>query len=257
MRPTVTVIMNCLNGSRYLMEALNSVYAQTYPDWEIIFWDDASTDHSAAMARSYSSKLRYFKGPGGTPLGESRNLAFAQAQGQYLAILDCDDHWEPDKLLRQVGFLEKHPYVGLVASDCWIMDADGTRDGTLFGRVPFPDGDPDRALLCGRNFLASPTLLMRTNLVRTAGGCTPTYRYAELFDLCVRLSKAFLIDALELPLASYRIHAGNRGGTGCVGMTEEVLDVLRRHRPGAPVGQYVREAVLRARLGWQRLVGMA
>ena len=253
MRPTVSVIMNCLNGSRYLMEALNSVYAQTYPDWEIIFWDDASTDSSAALARSYGAKLRYFKGPGGLPLGESRNLAFSQAQGQYLAILDCDDSWEPDKLLRQVVCMEKHPFVGLLASDCWIMDAEGVRDGTFFGRVPFPDGDPYRALLTGRNFLASPTLLMRTPLARLSGGCPPTYHYAELFDLCVRVADAWPIAALDASLASYRIHDGNRGGTGCVGMTREVLDVMRRHRLGAPWAQSVREGLLWARYGWQTL----
>jgi len=58
---TVSVIMNCLNYSKYLREAIDSVYVQTYKDWEIIFWDNASTDNSAEIARSYDRRLRYFR----------------------------------------------------------------------------------------------------------------------------------------------------------------------------------------------------
>src|SRR5438445_5087534 len=136
-RPAVSVIMNCLNGAPYLTEALQSVFAQTFTDWEVIFWDDASTDCSAAIARSFGEKVRYFKGPGGQPLGASRNLAFGQAEGRYLAILDTDDTWEASKLMRQVAFLEKHPEIDLLASDCWHIDASGARNGTHFGKFPF------------------------------------------------------------------------------------------------------------------------
>ena len=249
MRPTVSVIMNCLNGVRYLSEALDSVYAQTFPDWEIIFWDDGSTDFSAALARSYGAKLRYFRGPGGCPLGESRNLAFAQAEGTYLAMLDVDDTWEREKLMRQVGYLDMHPETALLATDCWFIDAHGHRGGTFLGRTPFPDGDPYRALLTGSNFLASPTLMFRGNAFR----CLSSYHYAELFDLCVQIAKYYPIAALPQILASYRVHPGNRGGTGCLGMTREVLDVMKRNRSGAPINQHVREWLLSARYGWQAI----
>ena len=248
-RPTVSVIMNCLNGARYLAAALDSVYAQTFPDWEIIFWDDGSTDFSAALARSYGAKLRYFRGPGNTPLGQARNLAFQQSEGRYLAILDVDDTWEREKLMRQVDYMEKHETVALVATDCWFMDAAGHRGGTFFGRTPFPDGDPYRALLTGSNFLASPTLMFRIPVVL----CQSDLRYAELFDLCVEVAKYAPIAALPQVLASYRVHPGNRGGTGCLGMTKEVLAIMRRHRAGAPWSQHVRELVLSARYGWQAL----
>ena len=77
-RPTVSVLMNCLNGARYLQEALQSVLAQTYQDWELIFWDDRSTDASAEILLAVMGadrRVRYFSGPGGQPLGTSRNLA--------------------------------------------------------------------------------------------------------------------------------------------------------------------------------------
>ena len=95
--PAVSVIMNCLNAEPYLREAIDSVVAQTYPDWEIIFWDNASRDASGAIAKSYGERVRYFRGETTVPLGEARNLAIAEAKGRYLAILDCDDVWLPEK----------------------------------------------------------------------------------------------------------------------------------------------------------------
>jgi glycosyltransferase involved in cell wall biosynthesis len=248
-RPTVSIIMNCKNGAAYLTETLNSVFAQTYTDWEVIFWDDASTDCSAAIARSFGEHVRYFKGPGEQPLGQSRNLAFGQAEGRFLAILDTDDTWAPSKLMRQVEFLEKHDEIGLLATDCWHIDGSGATIGRHFATFPFPDGDPYRQLLAGRNFLASPTLMMRKDLA----WCRTDFHFAELYELGVRIARWGRMAALPEPLASYRFHRHNRGGSGCVGMTKEVLVVMKQHRHGASMGQWVREAVLRARLGWQTL----
>ena len=112
--PTVSVIMNCFNGEKYLREAIDSVYAQTYKNWEIIFWDNASTDNSAEIAKSYDEKLRYFRGEKTVPLYAARNLALKQAKGKYIAFLDCDDYWLPQKLERQVEIFESDKKIGLV-----------------------------------------------------------------------------------------------------------------------------------------------
>ena len=82
----VSVIMNCLNGDRYLSEAIESVYAQTYPNWEIVFWDNASIDDSSKIAKSYGDRVRYFRNDTTYRLGKVRNLAVSQAQGEYIAI---------------------------------------------------------------------------------------------------------------------------------------------------------------------------
>ena len=91
--PLVSVIMNCYNSDRYLREAIDSVFAQSYQNWEIIFFDNASTDQSAEIAKSYGPKLRYFRGESTVLLGAARNRAFEKAAGQYFAFLDCDDIW--------------------------------------------------------------------------------------------------------------------------------------------------------------------
>src|SRR3989304_6187690 len=103
----VSIIMNCLNCAKYLREAIDSIYAQTYKDWEIIFWDNASTDDSAVIAGNYDGRLRYFRDEEVVPLGKSRNLAMEKAGGEYIAFLDCDDKWMPEKLERQIPLFER------------------------------------------------------------------------------------------------------------------------------------------------------
>ena len=102
MSPKVSVVMNCFNSERYLREAIDSVFAQTYSDWEIVFWDNASTDNSARIAKSYGPRLKYYRGDENVSLGEARNYALGKARGEYIAFLDCDDLWAPDKLQKQI-----------------------------------------------------------------------------------------------------------------------------------------------------------
>ena len=85
--PLVSIIMNCLNGERYLRQAIDSVFNQTYTEWEIIFWDNVSTDKSAEIAKSYGERVRYFKSTKTYPLGKARNLAIEKAQGDFIAFL--------------------------------------------------------------------------------------------------------------------------------------------------------------------------
>ncbi len=104
--PAVSIIMNCYNSDRFLKEAIDSVYAQTFSDWEIIFWDNASTDNSCEIAQSYDVRLKYHCTEETAPLGEARNLAMKKAQGKYIAFLDCDDMYLPEKLEMQFAFME-------------------------------------------------------------------------------------------------------------------------------------------------------
>jgi len=151
--PTVSVIMNCYNGEQYLKEALDTIYAQTYQDWEIIFWDNASTDSSAEIARSYGDKLKYFRGEKTVPLFAARNYALKEARGEFIAILDCDDLWLPTKLEEQVPLLEKDEKVGLVYSDAFLFNQKG-KEKRQFEITKPHRGNVFPELLCS-NFLNS------------------------------------------------------------------------------------------------------
>lgn len=93
-KPLVSVIINCYNGEKYLREAIDSVMAQTYENWELVFWDNQSTDSTREIVESYKNpKIKYYFAPNHTPLGEARNLAMREAKGQYISFLDADDLW--------------------------------------------------------------------------------------------------------------------------------------------------------------------
>ena len=108
--PCVSIIMNCHNGGSYLREAIDSVYLQTYSNWEIIFWDNASVDNSAIIANSYNFKLKYYKSEIKTNLGEARVRAIKKAKGKYIAFLDADDYWEDGYLEEVCQLIEEYPH---------------------------------------------------------------------------------------------------------------------------------------------------
>src|SRR5690349_15614731 len=106
-QPLVSVIMNCFNGEKYLRHAIDSVLSQSYKNFEIIFWDNQSTDRSAEIFKSYTdTRLKYFYAPKHTWLYEARNYAIQKASGQFIAFLDSDDWWETHKLEKQISLFE-------------------------------------------------------------------------------------------------------------------------------------------------------
>ncbi|ALV23671.1 glycosyltransferase, family 2, putative [Campylobacter iguaniorum] len=110
-QPLVSVIMNCFNSDKYLKEAIDSVLAQTYQNWELVFWDNQSTDDSANIVKSYKdNRIKYFYASSFEPLCEARNLAIEKANGEYIAFLDCDDKWYNKKLERQLNLLNNSMY---------------------------------------------------------------------------------------------------------------------------------------------------
>ena len=90
--PLISILMNCYNGETYLNEAINSVIEQTYDNWELIFWDNQSTDKSKVIFESYQdNRLKYYYAPEHTNLGGARANAFKYLIGDFIAILDTDD----------------------------------------------------------------------------------------------------------------------------------------------------------------------
>lgn len=93
LNPFVSVIINCHNSDKYLKEAIDSVFIQTYQNWEIIFWDNNSSDSSAEIALNFGNRLKYFRSNSTIRLYAARNLAVEKAEGKYIAFLDSDDIW--------------------------------------------------------------------------------------------------------------------------------------------------------------------
>lgn len=207
--PLVSVIINCYNGEKYLAQAIDSVFAQTYRNWEIVFWDNQSTDNSAPIVRSYSDpRLKYFYAPTHTKLSEARNCAIAKARGEFLAFLDVDDMWLPEKLARQIP-LFADPQVGLVCANYWIEN-ELKRKRRLALRRPIPAGWALGELLKSY-FIGLVTLVVRRSAMESLD-----YPFNARFalggdrDLAIRLSVSWKLGSAPEPLAVYRLHGDNQ-----------------------------------------------
>ena len=110
MKDLVSIIMPSYNTAKFISETIESVLAQTYPDWELIIVDDCSTDDTDAVVRPYlaDDRIRYIKNEKNSGAAVSRNRALREAKGKWIAFLDSDDLWLPEKLEKQIAFMEKN-----------------------------------------------------------------------------------------------------------------------------------------------------
>ncbi len=205
--PTVSIIMNCLNCAKYLREAIDSVFAQTYTDWEIIFWDNASTDNSAEIAKSYGEKVRYFRSKETVPLGKARNWAIEKARGKYIAFLDCDDVWLPQKLEKQIPLFEKNPRVGLAFCDTIFFNKKG-KEMQLYKRKKPPRGQVFKELL-KEYFLSMETVVIRKKALNSLSQWfDDRFNIIEEAELFLRMAyKGWEFDYVDEPLAKWRVHS--------------------------------------------------
>ena len=206
--PLVSVVMNCHNGQKYLKDAMDSVLAQTYQNWEIIFWDNQSTDRSAEIFKGYKDvRLKYFCAPTFTWLYEARNYAIEKASGEFIAFLDVDDWWLPTKLEQQIA-LFADPETGMVCGNYWV-ESERKHRRWRFLKNPVPTGRVLNELL-GFYFVGMLTLVVRRSaLASLQYPCDPRYHIIGDFDLVVRLAAHWKLDCIQRPVACYRLHDDN------------------------------------------------
>ena len=266
--PRVSVIMNCLNsGGRDLEEALDSLAAQTFTDFEVIFWDNGSTDNSPLMAQGHAGlrgRLRYFRGTKTVPLGAARNLAIREARGDLIAFLDCDDLWRPEKLARQVPLFDD-PEVGLVCTDTEIFD--GRR---ILQRV-FANSAPGRGQVFGdllrRQWISMSSAVLRRaalDAVADTGGGQPQWfdeslNVCEEADVFYRVAHDWKLDYVDAPLTIWRVHGGNTTFRKFGQFADETLRILDKHRalyPGYDETWPDLVQLLRQRAAFQKAVSL-
>ena len=234
--PRVSVIMNCYNGSKYLTQAIESVIQQTYPNWELIFWDNRSTDLSAGIVKSFQdSRIKYFLSEGHTKLSAARNAAINESGGELIAFLDVDDWWEPQKLERQVPQFQDDT-VGLACSNFWILD-ERKSNMKLAYSGSIPSGHQLGKLL--RNYtVALPTLVIRKSLLNGSNlTFNPAYHIIGDFDLVVRLSAQAKVARIDDPLATYRIHGLNESVVKFDLQAREIMDWVEKNSTFSPIGE--------------------
>ncbi len=221
--PTVSIIVNVYNGERFLRQTLDSVYTQTFTDWEIIFWDSASTDRTPDIAKEYDHRLRYFRTETKLPLGEARNLALQQARGKYVGFLDADDVYLPQKLEWLVPVLDERDEVAVAYADSATIDDEGQIISEHWGRYQPKDGNHLDELL-GGHYIAWLTALFRKSVLDEVGGLRP-YLISHDFDMIARIALDYPFVGIDRVVSQYRIHGGNISHN-VVCIYKECIDVL-------------------------------
>lgn len=198
----ISVPMCVYNGETYLAEAIDSVLAQTYPNVEVILVDDGSTDRSADIARGYGDRVRYIYQPN-MGIGAARNRGLAASRGEFIAILDADDLWIPEKLTLEYQEMMKHPEAGMVGGRIQNF-LSPELDPTEFSHVVIKDQS-----FRARTFGA---LLIRRAVFEQIGVLPTEGRVGLDTDWFMRFAESGLpvIDLLDV-LAYRRIHRNNQG----------------------------------------------
>jgi len=229
--PNISVIVNCFNGERYLREAIDSIYAQTYSNWEIIFWDNASSDNSSRIANSYNKKLKYYRSDKNTKLGEARVSALEKARGDYVAFLDVDDVLLPYMLEEQLN----------------IFNCSTEELGFVYGRVEFFSEDrsskynyifnEEESLksgeifsdLCKENFIPWPSVLVSRKRLIECGGFPSDFYISTDYWIFVNMSRHFPVGVNQNVVCKARLHENNLSYTQYVLGAKENIKIVERY----------------------------
>lgn len=214
MQILVSIIIATYNRRNYVCEAIDSALEQTYPHVELIVIDDGSTDGTGDLLQSrYGQWIRYvYQANQGR--SEARNHGMQLASGDYIAFLDSDDIWEPDKLEKQIAFMQAHPQYGLTHTFTSIIDSNGqplpseTRSRLKHHRAGCRSGYSYTAM-AQRCVMFLSTVMLKTSMLPLIGLMDRDIPAFEDWDWYLRAALVTQIGVLPEPLTRYRLHEGN------------------------------------------------
>ena len=204
----VSVILNCYNGEKYLQAAIDTVINQSYSKWELIFWDNRSNDNSKKIFDSYKSdKLKYFISKRHTTLYEARNFALKECRGEYIAFIDSDDTWEKNKLERQIKLFNNEA-IGVVYGNLWIYN-ERLKKKKIFATNSLLKGKIYSKIFSDYKIGVITSVIRKKVLLKNKINFESKYNHIGDFDLFIKLSKVSEFDAVQEPVATYRVHGEN------------------------------------------------
>jgi glycosyltransferase involved in cell wall biosynthesis len=203
----VSAVIPTYNSAKYIRDAVESVLAQTYPVYEVLVVDDGSTDGTEELFKGYGNRIRYIRqANAGPPV--ARNTGLAQAAGDWIALLDSDDLWTPQKIERQVAYLESHPACGLVYTDMKTFDDSGIIEESvkISRNLRLPSGNIFPQMFAETLFQTS-AVLIRKSCIDRVGGFDTELRMGDDYELFLRISRHYELGYVDEPLVLYRQHA--------------------------------------------------
>jgi len=223
--------MNGFNTARYLREAIDSVRAQTYPHWEIEYYDNLSDDESWDIVASFRDpRIRMHRAPQRLTLAEGRNEAMRLSRGQWIAFLDCDDLWLPEKLERQFARVAADHLggVGMVYARTMSFTARGDSGDAVYryARRPLPEGNILEALLLEGNLVPIVSAMVSRAAWEAVGVMPPHLTFAEDYWLFTAIAARFRVLCVQDVLCRYRVHEAAATRRHKLASHREALEVV-------------------------------
>lgn len=261
--PLVSVVMTVYNGEKYLAQAIESVLAQTFTDFELLLVDDGSNDASLDILRSYEirdKRVRIFALDRNVGQAAAQNTGIAAANGDFIAFMDADDMSLPLRLEKQVDFLQRNPKIGLVGTFMRWVD----QDMQPLQSYSLPLDHPTIALhlFIGAS-LHGPTAMIRRSFLRAVEGFGASVRRCQDMEFYLRLLRNTRIKFANLPetLYVYRVHQQQKSSyqrgslqveknAECVAHRDRALECLWNEKPDAALSDRFFRLRVGHKLGW-------
>jgi len=211
--PSISVIIPTYKQEEFIQATIRSVLAQTYQDYEVIVVDDGSPDHTREKVLELKDdRIHYYHQPNSGRPACARNRGIALARGEYIAFLDGDDLWLPQKLEKQLKAFDRQPKPGLVFSNAEVFSSAGSLG--MYIKRDFKEGYKTFEQLLLRSFIAGCTVMATRDCIQALGGFDedPELLAVEDYELWLRISRRFPLYYLNECLARYRERAGGTSG---------------------------------------------
>jgi|GEM_PF-910732 len=245
--PFISIVIPCYNAGRYLQACLDSIYNQTYSDFEIILIDDGSTDNTnAILARNDDPRIVYITNKKNRGISYSLNRGIKVARGKYIARMDGDDCMSPQRLEEQLIFLENNPDYGLVGSWHTVIDCNGFPINRI---ESFCEHEELKLALLFQNPFAHSATMMRSSILKEML-YSSRYRHCEDYELWCRMSRRAKVKNLSSYLLQYRIHHSGTSNLNQKEQRKNVIMLLARELDKLNIQYTAEELMLHSSIGF-------
>lgn len=225
-QPMITVLMSVYNGEKYLKEAIDSILAQTFKDFEFLIINDGSTDNSVNIIESYDDpRIKLINNEKNLKLIASLNKGISLARGKYIARMDSDDISMPERFEKEIKFLESNPDYGLVATYYTVIDGMGSEKY----KMSYPSSNDLIKLFLSVNCpIVHGSVMGRTELFKENPYGSKEFSAVEDYELWVRMSKRTKIHNIPEYLFKYRIYGESFSDTKAKLMADQTLELSKK-----------------------------
>ena len=233
--PKASVIMSAYNGEKYLKEAIESILNQTFKDFEFIIVNDGSTKETADILESYAKndlRIKVIVNPENIGLTKSLNRAIQETNGTYIVRMDSDDISLPERLEKQIEFMNNNPEIGLLGTGYYEIN----HDGIILGKTVFPSTDKElKRLLIKYNPFCHTSVIIRRKILDQIGVYNELIKKAQDYDLWFRIASRSRMANLSEPLVLRRYGTKNISTTD---ENEQLKWALKVRKNAIKKGQY-------------------